>query len=204
MGKLTHIYSHITKNIIYEWKLNWCLTDNILNRRIFFFTVLNHKTIIEIDHYYATINFLQDKNKSSMTNSVLFPAVMIKILNFGTCFITSMPIKTQNDTYKSISLTSLKTQWDFVLWLFWNGTHHICSLRRRHQKTTVEFLLLLLHCKFLNNSQILIYWEILNIGTEGWIYLSNFSKIYTQSPPCFLVFLYFFWKRDSPITCLFI
>ena len=67
MGKLTHIYSHITKNIIYEWKLNWCLTDNILNRRIFFFTVLNHKTIIEIDHYYATIDFLQRKNKSITT-----------------------------------------------------------------------------------------------------------------------------------------
>ena len=53
-----------------------------------------------------------------MYYSVLFPAVMIKILNFGTCFITSMPIKTQNNTYKSISLTSLKTQWNFVLGFF--------------------------------------------------------------------------------------
>ena len=80
--------------------------------------------------------------------SVLFPAVMIKMLNFGTCFITSIPIKSQNDTFKSISLTSLKTQRDFVRGFFKNWIHHICVLPDKY------LLFLLFH-----NSRTLIYWD---------------------------------------------
>ena len=43
-------------------------------------------------------------------------------------------------------------------------------------------------------SSFLINWEILNIETDGWIFLSIFSKIYAQSHTRFFVFKFFLKK----------
>ena len=122
-----------------------------------------------------------------MVNSVLFPAIMIKMLNFSTCFNTRLPIKTQNDTYKSISLTSLKTQRDIVCGFFKNWIHHICVLPRQ------KYFLLLLHI-----SQTLIYWDNQNIGTEGWILNINILSNYTNFPNTDNSFWHFFQNKCHP------
>ena len=60
-----------------------------------------------------------------MNISVRFLAVMIKMSNFSTCSITSMPLKMYHDKYKSISLTDMKTQGHFIPWYFFKAIRHI-------------------------------------------------------------------------------
>ena len=61
-----------------------------------------------------------------------------------------------------------------------------------------EFFYFVNNSTTVNNFPILIYWEILNIGTEGWIFLSNFCKFTHKVFFDFSFFYIFSEKRIYP------